>query len=229
MELRKVIIGMLFIMTTYFQVANADPTFAIIPPEQMQTILPLIQKMRVENYYHYPYLYASNGAEHEDVSYYQTSRKTTIGVAKDHDQILGVIVAIPLNDFNYEQNSFSAKKEFAGSLGDSTKGYYYISELLFTHPESPDAFHDELGKQLITLIEHAIKEDKDFQHISMLVVERHGNHPLKTRLYIDETKALRSLGYKKTRYIIHAPWITRTAQDKTEYQNNPMRLWSKSL
>ena len=228
---KRILLGISLLLTSYIQLASADSaiSYEMVAPHHMESMYPHIQKMRVDNYYHYPYLYASKGIESENVLFYQQSHKTKMSVAKVDNQIVGIVIALPLVDFHCKNNGFSAKDQLVGPLGDSINRYYYISEILLSHPENPSQEQEEIGKQLLTLIDKEVAAEKEFQHISMLIVERARNHPLRPRLFIDETKMLSALGYKKTRYTTFIPWTTRVSEDKTEHQNNPVRLWSKSV
>ncbi len=204
-------------------------TYEVVPMSQVSALFSTIQKWRVENYAHFPYLYVSTGAEQEDVSYYQRSSKLVITAAKKDNVIEALAVAIPLSDFQSKNLEFSARNLFETSLGRHIDQYYYISELLFRDPNHSSKSNEDIGKNLLKMVESEIKLDKDFNKIAMLIVERPADHPLRDELFIDEINILKDSGYVKSSVSAKIIWNTRLDNHKNEQQENKMILWSRAI
>lgn len=230
--MKNVTIGMILLMASTF--THASPldkgiTYEVLPTNQINSIFPIMRKMRVNNYYHFPYLYVSKGVDQEEVAAYEQSQKVLMVVAKNDKNIEALAIAIPLADLYCENLDISAKKLFEKTLGTNIDHYFYISELLLSDTKQSHAKKDEIAKNLVKRIEDEIKHDKSFEHISMLVVERPQNHPLRHELFLDESKILKELGYAKTNYVTQIAWTVRLDNNKTEHQDNTLTLWSKEI
>lgn len=230
--MKNLITGMvLFMATTFLQASPSDKEiiYEVIPANQINSVFPLMKKMRVDNYYRFPYLYVSKGADQEEVTAYEQSPKALIVVAKNGKNIEALAAAIPLADVYNKNLNISAKELFEKTLGKNIDHYFYISELLFADTKQSDDKKDEIAKNLVKRIESEIKHDKSFDHVSMLVVERPEDHPLHHELFLDESKILKKSGYAKTNYVTQIAWTVRIDNNKTEHQNNTLTLWSKKI
>ena len=229
--MKNLITGMILLMaTTFSQASPLDKgiIYEVIPANQISSILPLFKKMRVDNYYCFPYLYVSKGAEQEEVAAYEQSQKALMVVAKNDKHIEAIAFAIPLADVYNKSLDITAKKLFEKTLGKNIDRYFYISELLFADTK-PDSKKEEIAKNLVKRVESEIKQDKNFDYVSMLVVERPQDHPLRHELFFDESKILNAVGYAKTNYATQFSWTVRLDNDKTEHQENTLTLWSKKI
>lgn len=230
--MKNLTIGMILLMTTTFSQAspsNKEITYEVIPANQISSVLPLIKKMRVDNYYRFPYLLVSKGADQEDVASYEQSSKVLMVVAKNGKNIEALAMAIPLADVYNKNLDISGKKLFEKTLGKNIDRYFYISELLLADMTPSDGKKDEMAENLVKRIESEIKHDKSFDYVSMLVVERPQDHPLSHELFLDESKILKESGYAKTNYVTQIAWTVRFDKNKTEHQNNTLTLWSKRI
>lgn len=229
---KNLITGMILLMaTTFSQASPLDEgiTYEVIPANQINSVLPLFKKMRVDNYYHFPYLYVSKGTDQEETTSYEQSLKRLMVVAKNDNNIEALAVAIPLADIYNKTLDISGRKLFEKALGKNIDHYFYISELLFADTKPSDGKKDEIAKNLVKRIESEIIHDKSFDHVSMLVVERPQDHPLRHELFLDESKILKELGYAKTNYVTQIAWTVRIDKNKTEHQDNTLTLWSKKI
>lgn len=230
--MKNLTIGMILLMTaTFSQASPSDKkiTYEVIPANQISSVLPLMKKMRVDNYYHFPYLLVSKGADQEDVASYEQSPKVLMIVAKSDKNIEAIAMAIPLTDVYNKNLDISGKKLFEKTLGKNIDRYFYISEVLLADTKPSDGKNDEMAENLVKLIESEIKHDKSFDYVSMLVIERPQDHPLRHELFLDESKILKELGYAKTDYVTQIAWTVRLDENKTEHQNNTLTLWSKKI
>lgn len=231
-QLKNLITGMILLMaTTFSQASPLDKgiTYEVLPANQIHSVLPAFKKMRVDNYYYFPYLYVSEGTDQEETTSYEQSLKGVMIVAKNDKNIEALAIAIPLADIYNKSLDISAKKLFEKTLGKNIEHYFYISELLLADTKQSDGKKDEIAKSLIKHIEIEIIQDKSFDHVSMLIVERPQDHPLRHELFLDESKILQELGYAKTNYVTQIAWTVRLDKNKTEHRDNTLTLWSKKI
>ncbi|MBS0289773.1 MAG: hypothetical protein JSS07_07050 [Proteobacteria bacterium] len=212
------------IIFSVFSVFGAENiTFEILKghPKELSTT---IQKLR-KSYYSYPYLYdfTDNPAE-EDIALYNNDN-TIIVTARKDESVVGMLLGIPLINFSYDD--YNAVNHFKPFLKSEINNYYYICELQFENDLSMQKRY-EIGLKLLDHLEKALK-NSSYKYVSMLIVEREKDHPLRTENYFDEVKLLKEANYSVTDKLIPVPWTTRVSKDKKQYQDNPMRFWVKNL
>jgi hypothetical protein len=211
-------------MMIFVNISHAGDKLVYETIHDPAALMPTIQKMRFNTYAPFPYLYALHDASAEDTSFYNAHTK--IVVVKKNNHVVALAVALPLENFQYDE--FSAKKQLVPQLGSKIKDYLLISEILFSdHPDIVNAKY-EIGTQLLKHMERAV-DHTQFKHLCVLVVERSLDHPLYLKNYFDETKILKKANYKKTDWVVMVPWTTKISNDQSQYQDNPTRLWEKRL
>lgn len=180
-----------------------------------------IKQLRVQYFSKFPYLYVSPSEEGEDISYYQGSEHTTMGISLQEDKILGLMIGLPLEDFKFQKDFLNVHQQLTKDLGEELKTTFYISELLISE-DSEETFIKEV---LLLTLEDKIKNNPRYSSLSVMTIERENNHPLKPINYEEESRLYQDHGFKDTGLTYSFEWPVFQADGSVKKKTDSMRLW----
>lgn len=174
-----------------------------------------IARLRIEIFYHYPYLYAGSlDYERAYLAKYATSDSAFCALAMDGDQVVGCSTAIALTDADSEFQAPFIEQQIA-----LDKVFYFGESLLM-----PAYRGTGIGKQFFHLREQQAQL-LGLAITAFCAVVRPDNHPLKPADYQPLDNFWRSQGYQPVPTMIaQYDWLDRNHLHES---SKPMQFWLK--
>ena len=174
-----------------------------------------IARLRIDIFYHYPYLYdGSLNYEREYLAKYAQSESAFCALALDGDQVVGCSTAVALTDADCEFQAPFIERQIP-----LNKVFYFGESLL-----KPAYRSTGIGKQFFYLREQQAQQ-LDLAITAFCAVVRPDNHPLKPTNYQPLDNFWRRQGYQPIdNMIAHYQWLDR---EHTHESAKPMQFWLK--
>lgn len=180
---------------------------------QLQEHIEDLGKLRIAIFREYPYLYEGNlSYEYAYLSRYTHHPDSLLLRIDDEAGIVGACTGLPL---------IAENESFQSAFPESERAQiFYIGELLLR----PDARGNKIGTTLFAAALERIDPAR-YPKISLCMVEREHNHPLRPANYISPAALASRFGFVKTEGLM----ATLTWKDVGDSQETakPMQIWMK--
>ncbi len=196
-----------------------------IPNPQIAGYIPDIATMRIEVFQEYPYLYKGNLTyEQHYLQGFLTETHALVLIATDtdHDQIIGVATALPLQS---EADILEGAASLFSDHGIVPETVFYYSEILV----KPRYRGQGIAKQFYRLRESYAKS-LGYQTVCFAAILKPEQDPQRPDVYYDPAPYWQSMGFQQRKdLLIYYQWPTIQPDGSIIEQEHTLAFWLKAL
>lgn len=175
-----------------------DLTIQVVRGSEITPYLRTIADLRIKVFSEYPYLYDGDlKTENEYLNMYREKEGTLLVAAKDHGNVIGLILGTPYKELPDDYQQPFVKKSI------KTDPIYYLGDIILLKEYRGKG----IGQQLYEVFEKEVRSAKKYEAIAMCELITHSSDAKRPRDYHSLDPFWRKRKYSRHfDIVISAPW-----------------------
>lgn len=189
----------------------------VLTGKEIHRYMTEIANLRIIFFREFPYLYEGDSSQEENyLAMYSSSENTVVVIAKDADQIVGVVAGLPLDESTEEIKQIDGMEQITGDI-------FYLGEIVVLEDERKD----NIKRNLYREFENQIREKESYKRIFVCEIDRPASDPRKPPNYIPSDYFWSAEGFvKQPELTANFSW---KELDRPKEENHLMIFWVKNL